>query len=69
MEVLDDFIQILFDIIDKLFWFNPEIGPRKLKKMAVFIIIIGLILYIYLNLLIFNRMLHLPNYFFNIMIS
>ena len=32
MEVLDDFIQILFDIIDKLFWFNPEIGPRKLKK-------------------------------------
>ena len=49
MEVLDDFIQILFDIIDKLFWFNPEIGPRKLKKMAVFIIIIGLILYIYLN--------------------
>ena len=25
MEVLDDFIQILFDIIDKLFWFNGSI--------------------------------------------
>ena len=33
MEVLDDLIQILFDIINKLFWFDPKIGPRKLKKM------------------------------------
>ena len=69
MEVLDDFIQILFDIIDRLFWFNSEIGPRKLKKMTIFIIIIGLILYIYFNLLVFNKMLDLPNYFFNIIIS
>ena len=69
MRILDNFIQSLFDIIDKLFWFDPEIGPRKLKKMSVFIIIIGLILYIYPNLLVFNKILDLPNYFFKIIIS
>ena len=69
MEVLDDFIQILFDIVDQLFWFDPKIGPRKFKKIEIFIIIIGLILYIYFNLLVFNKMLDLPNYFFNIIIS
>ena len=37
MEVLDDFIQILFDIIDQLFWFDPKIGPRKFKKIEIFI--------------------------------
>ena len=37
MDFIDNLIQTLFDIIDNLFWFSPGIGPRKIKKLNVFI--------------------------------
>lgn len=35
MEFIDDLIQTLFNIMDNLFWFAPEVGPRKMKKLNV----------------------------------
>lgn len=49
MDFLDDLIQILFDIIDELFWFSPELGLRKLKKLTVLIAILVIILFICLT--------------------
>lgn len=44
MNFLDDLIQNLFDIIDHLFWFSPEVGPRKLKKFAVLNALLAILL-------------------------
>lgn len=35
MEFIDDLIQSLFNIMDNLFWFAPDVGPRKMKKLNV----------------------------------
>lgn len=47
MDFIDDLIQILFDIIDRLFWFSPDIGLRKLNKLNVFIASFAMVGFIY----------------------
>ena len=45
MEFIDDLIQTLFNIMDNLFWFAPEVGPQKMKKLNVSLASIALILF------------------------
>ena len=47
MDFIDNLIQTLFDIIDNLFWFIPGIGPRKIKKLNVFIASFAMVVFIY----------------------
>ena len=46
MDFIDNLIQTLYDIIDNLFWFSPGIGPRKIKKLNVFIASFAMVVFI-----------------------